>query len=436
MNIRDRYVPRDIAEIWDPDHRYVEWFKVGLELVESRERSGAIPLGTARELSKLQDRISPERCDDLGAEHGHEVVGYLCHIQELSNEHLANPSLARYLHLGLTSSDLVDTAIGIRVGASVYEMQTRLMQVESRLRHKMIEYASTVHLARTHGQPAHPVTFGFVLASHLAELDRAVYRLDELEIYGKLSGPVGNNLFIDSAAEQEALAKMDLAKTSVATQVVPRDNYTDTVYACVQVAAMVERFALNIRLLQSLGEVRESQAVANYSGSSAMPHKSNPISSERLCGLARVVRSMLPAFLENQAMWQSRDLAHSSAERLLLPDVFGLTISMLDTMDTLLERLYVNESAMKWGAGEATHSESLLYLLQKDHGMGYLEANGRVKGLVTEARGVGETLGKLILEHYGAAAYEWCMDQSRYVQASRDAIDEFLVGRGDPALQQ
>lgn len=430
---RNRYVPPDIQQLWEPERRFAEWFDVGISLVEVSETAGLVPAGTFAQLQSLREHIDPDRCDQLEQAHHHEVVAYLCHIQELADTHLppSGRGVARFLHLGLTSSDLVDTANASRICKSIVVLLQRVRSCQELLVGLVAEHKNTIHLARTHGQPAHPVTFGFVLAGHLAELDRVEHRLVDIlaGACGKLSGVVGVNLFVSNYLEDRALTNVGLCRTDIATQVVPRDLYTDVAYACVQTATMAERFALNIRLLQSYGEVEEVQAASDYRGSSAMPHKSNPISSERMCGLARVVRSMLPVFLENQVLWQSRDLAHSSAERLLLPDLFGLTASILATLEKVLGRIQVHRVDMSYNAHQASFSESLLHWLQNENEYDYYTAHTTVKMCIEAANKDNCNLYDIITRDYGNTAAMWCTNMTRYKTASKDAVNKFLTDR-------
>lgn len=431
MGTRDRYVPPDIKRLWEPERRYAEWFEVGLKFLSVRQTAGAVPPDVFEKLRSLEAKIDPERCAQLEHAHNHEVVAYLCHVEELARDHLGDGTLARYLHLGLTSSDLVDTANSLRMCKSIVVLLQRVQSCQAVFLECINRYRDTLHLARTHGQPAHPITFGYVLAGHLAELDRVAARLVNVleDASGKLSGTVGVSLFGNEDLEKSALTELGLKRTPIATQIVPRDVYTDVAYVCVQTAAMAERFALNTRLLQSHGEVVEVQTAVNYSGSSAMPHKTNPISSERICGLARVVRSMLPPFLENQAMWHSRDLTQSSAERLMLPDLFGFTASILGTLEKVLSFLQVDEATMSKHAYTATFSESLLFWLQQERGHSYDSANSLVKAYIEEATDRGCYLYDVIVVHHSAEAAMWCTNMSRYEAASIRAVDRFLTDR-------
>ncbi|MBX3268988.1 MAG: adenylosuccinate lyase [Sandaracinaceae bacterium] len=334
-----RYTPAEVGALWSPAARYRTWLEVELAACEAMEATGAVPAGTAASIRPIADRLDPDRIDAIERETRHDVIAFLTHVEEL-----AGPP-ARWLHLGMTSSDVLDTGLAISLRGAADAILARADALLAAFRARIEEHRHTPMIGRSHGIHAEPITFGVALAGHFAEIARARRRVasarHEIAV-GKIAGAVGTYAHLDPAVEAAALAKLGLRPETVATQIVPRDRHAAFVTACASVAGAIERFATNVRHWQRTEVLEAEEAFAKgQKGSSAMPHKRNPILSENLCGLARVVRAQVVPALENVALWHERDISHSSVERMMMPDVTATTAFMLERCRTLIEGLVV-----------------------------------------------------------------------------------------------
>ncbi len=340
-----RYTPDDFAELWSDRRRYLTWLEVELAACEAMEEAGIVPAGTAAQVRPVADRLDAARIDEIEATTRHDVIAFLTLVEEL-----AGPP-ARWLHRGMTSSDVLDSSLAVLLVRAADELLARTDAVLDALRTRIKEHRDTPMIGRSHGIHAEPVTFGVVLAGHFAELARGRARLaaarEEIAV-GKIAGAVGTYAHLTPEIEASALGRLGLRPETVATQVVPRDRHAAFVTACASIAAGIERFATNIRHWQRT-EVMEAEEpfTKGQKGSSAMPHKRNPILSENLCGLARVVRAAVVPALENVALWHERDISHSSVERMMLPDVSTTLATMLDRTRRLAEGLVVYRDSMR-----------------------------------------------------------------------------------------
>jgi adenylosuccinate lyase len=281
---------------------------------------------------------------------------------------------SRSLHLGLTSNDVLDTALALQLTRALQLLRQRLRRIARRLQTLATRHASTLMLGRTHGQPATPISFGFKVTGWYLEACRNLERLaraERLIAQGKLSGAVGNHAALRAegqAAEKDALRQLGLGVVAAPTQVVPRDLHADVVSTLALVAAGLERWATEVRNLQrpELGEAAEGAAPTQV-GSSAMPHKQNPVGCERICGLARIVRSATTVALENVALWHERDLTNSAAERVAIPQTVLALDEMLRTWEGVLARLHVFPTRMRRNleAHDVVFSELVLAALQR-----------------------------------------------------------------------
>jgi adenylosuccinate lyase len=369
----ERYAPPRIREIWSDRRRFELWLEVEVLACEAWASIGRIPpkaltkiLGAGFDVKKIQD--VEERV-------GHDVVAFLTVV----SESIGQPE-ARYLHLGLTSSDVVDTAFALQARESadaILEDLRRLREVAVEL---AVRHRRTLMVGRTHGIHAEPTTFGFKVAGWVAELDRSLARLEAARrevAVGKLSGPVGTHSSIDPRVEEHVCAKLDLAVDPVSTQVVSRDRHAAFMNTMAVVAASMERVALEVRHLQrtEVAEVMEPFG-AEQKGSSAMPHKRNPVLAERICGLARVVRGYAAAELENVALWHERDISHSSGERVIFPDACCLVDFMALELTKVLAGLEVRPERMARNldaGGGVVYSQRVLLALV-DRGLSREEA--------------------------------------------------------------
>ncbi len=334
-----RYTPAEFASLWSADKRYATWLTVELAACEAMEETGIVPTGTAASIRDKQIVLVPERIEAIEAQTRHDVIAFLTHVEELAGEP------ARWLHRGMTSSDVLDTSFALLLRESADLLLTRLRGVIFALRKRIEEHRRTVMIGRSHGIHAEPITFGLALAGHYAEFVRGIRRLEvareEINV-GTISGAVGTFAHISPEVEQRALGKLGLRFESVPTQIVPRDRHAAFFSALAVVAAAVERLAIQVRHWQRT-EVLEAEEpfTAGQKGSSAMPHKRNPILSENLCGLARMVRAYAGASIENIALWHERDISHSSAERMIAPDATTTLGFMLERTRRLVDGLVV-----------------------------------------------------------------------------------------------
>ncbi len=340
-----RYTPADMDALWSPARRFAIWLEVELAACVAMEKAGLVPAGTAAEIRAKGVTIDPARIDEIERTVKHDVIAFLTHVEE----QVGPP--ARWLHRGMTSSDVLDSALAIQLRDAVDAMLPRLDRLLVALEKRAREHAHTPMIGRSHGIHAEPITFGIALAGHYAEMARGRRRLvaarAEIAV-GKIAGAVGTYAHLTPEIEAEALAGLGLEPESVATQVVARDRHAAYFTALATVAAGIERLATNVRHWQrnEVGEAEEA-FTRGQKGSSAMPHKRNPILSENLCGLARIVRAACIPALEDVALWHERDISHSSVERMIGPDATTTLAFMLERAAGLVEGLVVYPENLK-----------------------------------------------------------------------------------------
>lgn len=359
-----RYTPADFADLWTSDTRFKVWLDVELAACEAMERAGLVPEGVAARIRAKDLKLDADRIDTIERTVKHDVIAFLTHVEELAGDD------ARWLHRGMTSSDVLDSSLAILMAEAVDKLLLRTDALLASLAKRAREHAETPMIGRSHGMFAEPVTMGIVLAGHYAEMKRGRDRLAlarKAIAYGKIAGAVGTYAHLSPEIEREALAKLGLEPEPLATQVVPRDRHAEVFTACGLLAAAIERFATNVRHWQrsDVGEAEEA-FTAGQKGSSAMPHKRNPILSENLCGLARVVRAAIAPALENIVLWHERDISHSSMERMMVPDVTATMAFMLDRTRLLVEGFVVYPQNLQRSldrAGDLFFSEGLLLAL-------------------------------------------------------------------------
>jgi adenylosuccinate lyase len=365
-----RYTPKEFAALWSDRRRFETWFEVELAACEAMERAGHVPKGTADQVRPFKDKLQPERIDEIEAVTRHDVIAFLTHVEQLAG------TPARWLHLGMTSSDVLDSALAILLRDATDLLLTRTDALLEGFRGRIEEHRHTPLIGRSHGIHAEPTTFGVALAGHYAEIARGRVRLaaarEEIAV-GKIAGAVGTYAHLTPQIEAEALAQLGLKPETVATQVVSRDRHAALANAMASMAAAIERFATNVRHWQRT-EVGEAEEFFNpgQKGSSAMPHKRNPVLTENLCGLARVVRAAVVPMLENVSLWHERDISHSSVERMLLPDATSTLAFMLERTRGVIEKLVVYPEKLQENlerTGGLWASEGiLLALVQKGTG--------------------------------------------------------------------
>ncbi len=359
-----RYTPADFADHWSDDKRYRVWLEVELAACEAMEHDDLVPKGIAASIRAKRLVLDAARIAEHERTTKHDVIAFLTHVEELAGID------ARWLHRGMTSSDVLDSSLAILLRDATDMILTRTDGLLAALAARAREHAKTPMIGRSHGIFAEPITFGLALAGHHAELSRAKQRMvgARAEIAtGKIAGAVGTYAHVSPAIEARALSALGLAAETVSTQVVARDRHASLMSTFALTAAAIERLATNVRHWQrsEVGEAEEAFTVGQK-GSSAMPHKRNPISSENLCGLARVVRAAVTPALENIALWHERDISHSSVERMIAPDVTSTLAFMLDRATSLVRGLVVYPARLKENldrAGELYFSEAILLAL-------------------------------------------------------------------------
>lgn len=359
-----RYTPPELLALWSPERRYQIWLEVELAACEAMEEEGLVPKGTAASIRAKKVKLDANRIDEIERTVKHDVIAFLTHVEELAGAE------ARWLHRGMTSSDVLDSSFAIQLRDATDALLARLDRVLEALARRAREHVKTPMIGRSHGIFAEPVTFGVVLAGHYAEMKRGKERLTrarEQIAYGKIAGAVGTYAHLSPAIERKALGKLGLSPETVSTQVVPRDRHAELFCAMALVAAGIERLATNVRHWQrsEVGEAEEAFTVGQK-GSSAMPHKRNPILTENLCGLARVVRAACTPALEDVALWHERDISHSSVERMIAPDATATLAFMLDRTRGVVDGLVVYGERMKQNldrAAELFFSEAVLLAL-------------------------------------------------------------------------
>jgi adenylosuccinate lyase len=340
----DRYSRPGMRRAWSETRRLERWLDVELAVTAAREKRGEAPAGTTARL-RSRVRIDPGRMAAIEAEVGHDVIAFLSMLAESAGDD------ARHVHAGLTSSDVVDTALALQMVEAGGMLQDALASLRRTVWALAGKHRGTPMAGRTHGVHAEPITFGVKVLVWSEELARDARRLDAAlgdAAVGKLSGAVGTHAHLDPAIEAEALAALGLAPEPVASQVVQRDRHAALVAALAVLGGTLERIALEIRHLQRT-EVREAEEpfTGRQKGSSAMPHKRNPVRCERVCGLSRLLRGHALAAFENQALWHERDISHSSVERVIVPDAFAVADFMTAEMDDVLRGLVVRPEAMR-----------------------------------------------------------------------------------------
>jgi adenylosuccinate lyase len=396
-----RYTLPGMAEIWSDEARFGQMLRVELAALRALVRRGAVP---AAALAAIEERarVDVARIAELEATTDHDVIAFVSQVAESVGE------AGRYLHLGLTSSDVVDTALALQCRQACDLLLAELDATIALLAARAREHAATVMMGRTHSVHAEPITFGLKLASWAFELDRDRSRLRAAATdiaTGKLSGPVGTYSQLDPDVEAEVMAELDLAADPLSTQIVQRDRHAAFLAAIALTGGSIERFATEVRNLQhtEIGELQEPFR-AGQKGSSAMPHKRNPITSERLAGLARLLRGYALAGLENQALWHERDISHSSVERVALPGATTLLHYMLVRFRGLVEGLVVRPERMR---------ENI------ERGLG-LHASGRLLTALVEEGGLSRQAAYAIVQRAALRAADERRPLRELVEADRD----------------
>jgi len=361
----ERYTNPEMGAIWTEENKYSKWLEVEIAVCEAWARLDKIPADSLKRI-KAKAGFSVERIEEIEKVAKHDVIAFLSSVAEKVGED------ARYIHLGLTSYDIVDTAISLLIRESLKIIQKRLTELKKVLKAEALRYKKTVCMGRTHGIHAEPVTFGFKLLVWYEEIKRHISRIKRaLEIIsvGRISGSVGTYIHLDPKVEIYALNKLGLKPAKVSTQVLQRDRHAEVMATLALIASTLEKFSMEIRHLQR-SEVLELEEpfTKGQKGSSSMPHKKNPVRCERISGLARLIRANFHVALENIPLWHERDISHSSAERVIFPDSFILTDFMLTEVIDIIKNWKVHPAKMEKNIQATrglTFSQSVLLALTK-----------------------------------------------------------------------
>ncbi len=386
----ERYTRVEMGRIWTQENRFRQMLAVETAVAETQAELGLIPREAAADIA-AKGRFDVARILEIEATTKHDVIAFVSNVAEN-----VGPN-GRYVHFGLTSSDVLDTALSLVTREAGDVLAASLERLSAALAEKIRAEAETLCAGRTHGMHAEPTTFGMKMAGHWAEIERSrerVRRALESMAIGKLSGAVGTYSTQTEKVESGVCGKLRLRPETVATQVIPRDRHAELMSSLAILGGALERLAVELRHLQrtEVGEVIEGFS-KGQKGSSAMPHKKNPISAENVTGCARLLRSYAGAALEDIALWHERDISHSSVERVVFPDAFILADYACDRMATLVSGLYVDRARMRrnidLSQGQLFSSHLLLSLVGS--GLSREDAYAKVQAL-SHALREGETL--------------------------------------------
>jgi adenylosuccinate lyase len=380
----ERYTLPEMGNLWTDTYKLKTWLLVEIAVCEAQAELGYIPTEAVEEI-KAKANFDPQRVLEIEAEVRHDVIAFLTNVNEYVGD------AGRYIHLGLTSSDVLDTALALQLVASLNLILEELEKLIQAIRYQAQQHRNTVMVGRSHGIHAEPITFGFKLAGWLAEVlrgrDRLVHLRQNIAV-GKISGAVGTYANVDPRIEAIACQKLGLEPDCASTQVISRDRHAEYLQQLALLGASLERFAVEIRNLQRTDVLEVEEFFAKgQKGSSAMPHKRNPIRSERLTGMARIIRGHAVAALENVALWHERDISHSSVERVIFPDACILTHFMLRDITNLVKNLLVYPENMKRNMnvyGGVIFSQKVLLALV-DKGVSREDAYRIVQGCAHQA---------------------------------------------------
>ena len=339
-----RYSRKEMADVWSDESKYSTYLKVEIAVLEAYEKIGIIPPGVVCHIKK-NATVDIKRIEEIEKVTNHDIIAFVEQIGETIGE------ASRYFHYGMTSSDLVDTATNLLLVRATNILLEDLNKFARTLKKSALKYKNLSQIGRTHGIHAEPITFGFKIAGWYFEIKRNIERLrnalSEISV-GKISGAVGTYSNIHPNVEKIACMKLKLKPETFSTQIISRDRYASYIATLGVIASSFEKIALQIRLLQQT-EINEAAEPfgKGQKGSSAMPHKRNPVLCERICGLARIIRRNAIVAMENVALWHERDISHSSTERIILPESTILLDYIINLADTIISNMDVFQSAME-----------------------------------------------------------------------------------------
>lgn len=393
----ERYTLPEMGRIWSEENKLNNWLSIEIAACEAWADLGKIP-AEAVDTIKARADFSVERCREIEAEVRHDVIAFLTNVAENVGDD------SKYIHLGMTSSDILDTGLALQMRDSSDLILKKLLVLKELIAEKAQTYKYTLCVGRTHGVHGEPTTFGLKMALWYTEMERNIQRLQqarEIIAYGAISGAVGNFAHLDPRVEEYVCKKLELKPCEISTQVIQRDRHAQFMTTLAVIASSLEKMATEIRNLQRTDILElEEPFQAGQKGSSAMPHKRNPMMSERVAGLSRVIRGNAMAAMENVSLWHERDLTHSSVERVIIPDSCILLDYVLEKFTGVMRGLIVYESNMMRNL-ERTHglvfSQQVMLALVKQ-GMLREQAYAMVQGNAMKSWNEGLDFKTLILE--------------------------------------
>ena len=426
-----RFSRPEMTVIWETENKFRIWLEIEMLACEAQAEIGVIPKGVPAKI-RAKAGFDIKRIDEIEAEVRHDVIAFLTNV----GEHVGDE--ARYIHLGLTSSDVIDTGFSVQLRQASDLIIADLDMLLKTLKRRILEYKNTVCVGRSHGVHAEPTTFGMKLAGHYAAFARARARMlrarEEISTCG-ISGAVGTFATVDPRVEAYVAGKLGLAIEPVSTQIIPRDRHAMFFATLAVIASSIENLATEIRHLQRT-EVREAEEFFSpgQKGSSAMPHKRNPILSENLTGLARLIRSAVTPALEDVTLWHERDISHSAVERVIAPDTTILADFALHRLNGVLDKLVVHPKRMKQNLDslrglvfsqqvmlaltQAGMSREFAYRLVQEHAMKVWDSDQDFLDLLLQD----ETVGEYLLPD----ALKDIFNYRHYIERTADVIDRVL----------
>jgi adenylosuccinate lyase len=424
----ERYTLPAMGLTWSEEHKYELWCRVETLVLEAHARAGTVPADSVEPV-RAAPPPTPRAVAELEAVTGHDVIAFLSAWADNTQPRQA----AAYVHYGMTSSDLLDTALALQLTESTDLLAARCAELTAVLREHALAHRATLRVGRTHGIHAEPDVWGHRVADFAFAMHRCGERLArarEAVAVGKLSGPVGTYSNIDPAIEAEVMAALQLRPADVATQVVLRDGISEWVSVLALISTVCEAVALEVRHGQRTEVAELAEAFGQgQKGSSAMPHKRNPVRSERICGLARIVRAQIVPVMEGIPLWHERDISHSSTERVALPDAAAATDYLLEQTTGLMRGLVVDAARMRANL-DSTHgliyTSAVLLELVSD-GMSREDAYALVQAAAMDTWRSGTPLRETLRKH--AAAGGQRIDEARLDEACRpERYTERLTG--------
>ena len=359
----ERYENDEISKIWNRENKYRKWLEVELAIAETWYELGKVPKISLKNIKKKAD-FDIKRINEIEKKVKHDVIAFLTSIEEYVGKDSA------YIHMGVTSYDIVDTALSLLINESLKIIINKANKLKNILIQEAFKFKDLQSIGRTHGVHAEPVTFGIKYLIWYEEIKRNIKRLinaKEVISVGKISGSVGTYIHFPPEGEEIALKKLNLKPCKVSSQIIQRDRHMQVIYVLASIVSGIEKIAIEIRHLQRTEVLEvEEPFTKGQKGSSSMPHKRNPVKSERICGLARLLRGNLSVAFENNLLWHERDISHSSSERIIFPDSFHITAFILNEISYVIENINIYPENIRKNldmTNEVYYSQKALTLL-------------------------------------------------------------------------